>query len=124
MDSRKELKERMRKTQFTFGSIIELEKGMKDAKSLYKSGIDAQGKKWVPANNRDDHSSLKKTNFRLGNKNGSTSTTEAHDQFKSMTAGHTAAQSKVKALEMIEKLKTNNISFREQKQGGQVNNYY
>lgn len=25
---------------------------------------------------------------------------------------------------MIEKLKTNNISFREQKQGGQVNNYY
>jgi len=41
-----------------------------------------------------------------------------------MTLAHAQAQNKKKALDMIEKLKTNNISFKEQKQGGQVNNYY
>ena len=50
-------------------------------------------------------------------------TSEAKDQFKSMTLGHAQAQKK-KALDMIEKLKTNNISFKEQKQGGAFNNYY
>jgi len=39
-ESRQELKERMRKTQFTFGSTVDEAKGMKEAKSLYKSAID------------------------------------------------------------------------------------
>ena len=105
----------MQKTQFTFGSSVENSKGMKEAKTLYSSGIDDQGKKWEPANNRDDHTNLKKTNFSIGNKEGPMSTSEAHSQFKSMTVAHAAAQNKRKALDMIEKLKTNNISFREQK---------
>ena len=35
-----------------------------------------------------------------------------------MTQAHAAAQNKKKALDMIEKLKTSNVSFKEQKQGG------
>ena len=97
---------------------------MRDAKSLYSTGIDDPARNWEPQNNRDDNSSLKKTNFSIGQKSASVSTSEAHSQFKSMTGAHAAAQNKQKALDMIEKLKTNNISFREQKQGGQVNNYY
>ena len=42
-ESRQELKERMQKTQFTFGNSKD-QKGMSEAKSLYTSGIDAQAK--------------------------------------------------------------------------------
>jgi len=45
-ESRQELKERMRKTQFTFGSAIDEAKGYKEAKSLYKSAIDDPATKW------------------------------------------------------------------------------
>jgi len=34
-----------------------------------------------------------------------------------MSGAHAASQNKKKALDMIEKLKVNNISFREQKSG-------
>ena len=114
----------MRKTQFTFGSAIDERKGMKDAKSLYKSAIDDPAMKWEPQANRDDTSALKKSNFSIGNKTNSVQTSEAHSQFKSMTGAHAASQNKKKALDMIEKLKVNNISFREQKSDGRVNNYY
>lgn len=40
-ENRKELKQRMQKTQFTFGNSNENLKGMSGAKSLYSTGIDA-----------------------------------------------------------------------------------
>ena len=68
----------MQKTQFTFGSTIESQKGMKDAKSLYSSGIDAQAKAWEPSANKEDNTKLKKTNFTIGDKTGSMGGSEAH----------------------------------------------
>lgn len=64
---------------------------MKDAKSLYKSAIDDPAMKWEPQTNRDDNSNLKKTNFTIGQKSSSVSTSEAHSQFKSMSAAHAAS---------------------------------
>lgn len=90
-ESRQELKERMRKTQFTFGSAIDEAKGYKGAKSLYKSAIDDPALKWEPQSNRDDTSALKKSNFTLGNKSNTVQTSEAHSQFKSMTGAHAAS---------------------------------
>lgn len=98
---------------------------MSEAKTLYSSGIDNQAKYGGFGDNaRTDHKELKKTNFSIGDTKGSIGGSEATSQFKSMTGAHAAAQNKKKALDMIEKLKTNNISFKEQKQGGQINNYY
>ena len=53
---------------------------MSEAKTLYSSGIDAQAKQGgYPAASKENTAILKQTNFSIGDKKGSMSTSEAHD---------------------------------------------
>ena len=107
----------MQKTQFTFGNSNENLKGMKGAQSLYSTGIDAQAKVGGPP---AQPSNLKQSNFVLGAMQGS-NTSEAHEKFKSIRDDNARAQNKAQAFQMIDKLKTSNITFKEQKR---INNYF
>ena len=93
-ENRKELKQRMQKTQFSFGNSNENLKGMKGAQSLYSTGIDAQAKVGgTPA----QPSNLKQSNFVLGAMQGS-NTSEAHEKFKSIRDDNARAQNKAQAF--------------------------
>lgn len=128
VSNRQELKERMSKTQFSFGMVNE-NTGMKRAQTLYSSEIDKQAKKGGDAaDGRSVIKNLKKTNFTIGTQPESlqNAASEAHAKFvgHKSSSNKATAEQREKNLHLAAKLKGHNFSFKEHKQGGMVNNYF
>ena len=121
--SRAELKARMAKTQFSFGNRAQDNRQME---SMYTSGIDAQAKiGGRPSDGQSVKKELKSTHFSIGAKGAQMNeSSEAASQFKARSRSTQNKQSLERYAQLAQKLKGHNFTIQEQKQGGQVNNYF
>ena len=121
----------MSKAQFSFGNTKE-NTGMSKAKTIYSSqnraALSGQGSDAI--GNRDTGNQKNYHNFQIGNAVGSPNaiTSEAQTQYVNKQSGShnmsAAAQTDKTNLDLANKLKSHNFEFREQKQGGLINNYF
>ena len=123
LESRAELKARMSKTQFSFGNKAQENRQME---SMYTSGIDAQAKVGgLPSDGKKVRQELKQTNVMIGSKTISTvGQSEAASQFYARSKSSNSKTGLDRNASLIQKLKGQNFTLQEQKQGGQVNNYF
>lgn len=116
----------MAKIQFSFGNTKE-NTGMREVKTIYSSEIDGQAKQGgIAASSQDVKNQMKRSSVTIGTKlnDNNVIKSEANSQFVNKQFINNSQAQKDQKHFIASKVKNQNFTLREQKQGGLINNYF